>query len=77
MEKFLVKTGIYSFICSFAMGILFIDRTSTRKTSEGMFTFYKKDLTEYFLEILRFSIKVTVVLVLLALLYKLYRKYKR
>ncbi|RKQ33991.1 hypothetical protein D8M06_09230 [Oceanobacillus halophilus] len=76
MEKLLVKTGIYGFICSLAIGILFIEKTDTIQTSNGMYSYYEKDLTEYVIEILRFSIKVTIALIFLALLYKLYRTYK-
>ncbi|UOR13708.1 hypothetical protein [Halobacillus amylolyticus] len=71
-----MKTGVYGFICSLAIGILFIDKTVTVPALNGSYTGYEKDLTEYVLEVLRFSIKITIVLTVLALLYKLYRKYK-
>ncbi|SFE58873.1 hypothetical protein [Alteribacillus iranensis] len=76
MERLLVKTGIYGFIVSLALGILFIDTTGTRQ-QRGGYTFYEKDGMEYILDLLRFSIKITIVCMIVALFYTWYRKRNR
>ncbi|MBM7553583.1 hypothetical protein [Thalassobacillus pellis] len=76
MEKFIVKIASYGFICSLAIGILLIDYTVTFNTN-GSHRSYHKDLVEYILEVLRFSIKGAIALTAIAVVYKFYMKYKQ
>lgn len=73
MKKFLIKTGTYGFICSLAIGILFLPKdmalwgTVTLPRSWG----------DYILELIRFSIITTFLVILIGFLYKLNRQSKK
>ncbi|SDI22612.1 hypothetical protein SAMN05192534_12628 [Alteribacillus persepolensis] len=76
MESLLVKTGIYGFVCSLAVGILVIDTTTMVPAQTG-YTSYEKDGMEYTVELLRFSIKLTIACIIVVLIYTWYKKYRK
>lgn len=61
MEKFLVKTGIYSFIVSFSLLFVFLPRTRSTTDVNGMTSGMVIPYPEYFFNITRYSIITSIV----------------
>ncbi|MEK3990374.1 hypothetical protein [Robertmurraya sp. FSL R5-0851] len=74
MEKILVKTGIYSFIGSFFLLIIFMKREQNTIDVDGMTTFTVTPYPEYFFSILRYSVISAVIAVVLVCGYILTNK---
>lgn len=73
MEKYLIKTGIYTFVFSLAFGILFFPKDMALWGTVTLLRSWE----DYIFELIRFSIIVTILLVLLAFLYKRYLQRKK
>ncbi len=74
MEKILVKTGIYSFIGSFFLLIIFMKREQNTIDVDGMTTFTVIPYPEFFFNILRYSVISAVIAVVLVCGYILTNK---
>ncbi|WOD64890.1 hypothetical protein NQZ71_23500 (plasmid) [Niallia taxi] len=69
MEKILVKTGIYSFIVSFFLLVIFKKREISDIEEEGWTSYTEIPYSEYFFTIFRYSIITSLFAVLFMLLY--------
>lgn len=76
MERKLVKGAIYTFITSFSLFLAFLDQTPTVKTAEGFYTSIHIELGDFFLMIIKYSIRVTFVVVILLFLIEIIKKRK-
>jgi hypothetical protein len=76
MERKLVKSAIYTFITSFCLLLAFLDQTPTVQTAEGMYTTMHIEFGEFFLMIVQYSIRITLVVVLLVFLIEVIKKRK-
>lgn len=74
MEKILVKTGIYSFIGSFFLLIIFMKREQNTIDVDGMTTFTVTPYPEFFFYIFRYSVISAVIAVVLVCGYILTNK---
>ncbi|MGS2778679.1 hypothetical protein ACVBAX_15030 [Robertmurraya sp. GLU-23] len=74
MEKILVKTGIYSFIGSFFLLIIFMKREQDTIDVDGMTSFTVTPYPEFFFTILRYSVISSVIAVVLVCGYILTNK---
>ncbi|ARK32638.1 hypothetical protein [Halalkalibacter krulwichiae] len=70
MERTLVKTAIYSFILSFSMLLLFIDRVQTVQDATGAYSGVARTYPDYFLMLVRSSIAITLCVVIVVFLVK-------
>ncbi|MED4036213.1 hypothetical protein ACQRXC_21465 (plasmid) [Niallia taxi] len=69
MEKILVKTGIYSFIVSFFLLVIFKKREISDIDEEGWTSYTEIPYSEYFFTIFRYSVIISLFAVLFMLLY--------
>ena len=69
LEKILVKTGIYSFIVSFFLLVIFKKREISDIEEEGWTSYTEIPYSEYFFTIFRYSIITSLFAVLFMLLY--------
>ncbi|TRZ40549.1 hypothetical protein CEQ21_06505 [Niallia circulans] len=69
MEKILVKTGIYSFIVSFFLLVIFKKREISDIDEEGWTSYTEIPYSEYFFTIFRYSVIISLCAVLSMLLY--------
>ncbi len=76
MERILVKTGIYSFIVSFCLLVIFKSQKLSETDEEGWTSFTEIPFPEYFFTIFRYSIITCFITVLFVLLYLLVNKTK-
>ena len=76
MEKILVKTAIYTFLISFSLLLLSLDRERVTKDAVGNYSSVVYTYPEYFLMLLRYSIILTIISVLIVCLIKLYPRFK-
>ncbi|MEH6942218.1 hypothetical protein [Bacillus sp. JJ722] len=74
MEKILVKTAIYTFIVSFSLLLVSIDRVRVTKDTDGMYSSEAYSYPEYFLMLLRYSIIITFIVVIIVFVIKWYKK---
>jgi hypothetical protein len=74
VERTLVKTGIYSFITSFSLMIVLMQRVRSTTDVNGMVSSEETPYPEFFFMILKYSIIITFIMVIFIFLYK---KYKR
>ncbi|MEI2466802.1 hypothetical protein [Niallia taxi] len=74
MEKILVKTGIYSFIVSFFLLVIFKKREKSDIEEEGWTSYTEIPYSEYFFTIFRYSIITSLFAVLFMLLYNFANK---
>ncbi|MCT2345736.1 hypothetical protein M4D71_16380 [Niallia taxi] len=74
MEKILVKTGIYSFIVSFFLLVIFKKREISDIEEEGWTSYTEIPYSEYFFTIFRYSIITSLFAVLFMLLYNFANK---
>jgi uncharacterized membrane protein len=73
VEKILVKTGIYSFIVSFFLFVVFFKRERNIGFEEE--TIYEvTPLPEFFFQIFRYSVIISMLAVVAAFLYVFYLK---
>lgn len=73
MERTLVKTAIYSFITSFSLMIVLIQRVRSTTDANGMVSSEETPYTEFFFMILKYSIIITFIMVILMFFYKKYK----
>ncbi|MEH6945015.1 hypothetical protein [Bacillus sp. JJ722] len=76
MEKILVKTAIYTFLVSFSLLLVSLDRERVTQDAAGNYSSEAYTYPEYFLMLLRYSIIITFILVIVVFLIKLYKKFK-
>ncbi|ETT80743.1 hypothetical protein MKZ08_13080 [Viridibacillus sp. FSL R5-0477] len=76
MEKILVKTGIYSFVVSFFLLVVFMKIEESTTDVEGMTSFVVTPYPEFFFNIFRYSIITSIIAVLLVCVYILSNKKK-
>ncbi|MBN8203533.1 hypothetical protein [Bacillus sp. NTK034] len=69
MEKFIVKTGIYSFIVSFFLLVAFMKRIESTTDAGGMTSSVITPYPEFFFTIFRYSVITSVIAVLIAIAY--------
>ena len=67
--KILVKTGIYSFIVSFFLLVIFKKREISDIDEEGWTSYTEIPYSEYFFTIFRYSVIISLFAVLFMLLY--------
>ncbi|WP_175987400.1 hypothetical protein [Bacillus sp. Marseille-Q1617] len=73
MEKLLVKTGIYSFIISFSLFVVFLKRERNIGFEEE--TIYEiTPFPEFFFRIFRYSVIISIIAAVVAFLYVYYLK---
>ncbi|MGA5692670.1 hypothetical protein [Cytobacillus pseudoceanisediminis] len=73
VERTLVKTAIYSFITSFSLMIVLIQRVRTTEDVNGMVSSSETTYPEFFFMILKNSIIITFIMVIIMFLYKRYK----
>lgn len=66
MEKILVKIGIYSFVTSFFLLIIFLQRENETVDGDGMTSTFYTPFPEYFFTIFRYSVIASVLSVIVA-----------
>ncbi|MGG0666854.1 hypothetical protein ABE042_22530 [Viridibacillus arvi] len=76
MEKILVKTGIYSFVISFFLLVVFMKIEKSTTDIEGMTSFVVTPYPEFFFNIFRYSIITSIIAVILVCVYILSNKKK-
>jgi len=76
MEKILVKTGIYSFIVSFFLLVVFMKKEESTTDTEGMTSFVITPYPEFFFHIFRYSIITSIIAVIFVCAYLLSSKKK-
>ncbi|MGE7837639.1 hypothetical protein [Viridibacillus arvi] len=76
MEKILVKTGIYSFVVSFFLLVVFTKIEESITDVEGMTSFVVTPYPEFFFNIFRYSIITSIIAVILVCVYILSNKKK-
>ncbi|MDQ0229160.1 hypothetical protein J2S19_000410 [Metabacillus malikii] len=74
MERTLIKTAIYSFITSFSLMIVLIQRVKSTTDANGMVSGEEIPYPEFFYMILKNSIIITIVMVVIIFLYKKLRR---
>jgi hypothetical protein len=74
VERTLVKTAIYSFIISFSLMIVLIQRVRSTTDVNGMVSSVETHYPEFFFMILKNSIIITFIMVIFIFLYKKYKK---
>lgn len=65
MEKILVKTGLYSFIGSFILLIIFMKREENTIDVDGFTTLIVTPYPEFFFTIFRYSVIASVIAIIL------------
>ena len=73
MERTLVKTAIYSFITSFSLMIVLIQRVRSTTDANEMVSPEETPYPEFFFMILKYSIIITFIMVILMFFYKKYK----
>ena len=76
MEKIVVKTGIYSFIVSFFLLVVFMKKEESTTDVEGMTSSVITPYSEFFFHILRYSIITSIIAVIFVCAYLLWNKKK-
>jgi len=76
MEKILVKTGIYSFIVSFFLLVVFTKKEESTTDVEGMTSFVITPYPEFFFHIFRYSIITSIIAVIFVCAYLMSNKKK-
>lgn len=61
MEKFLVKTGIYSFVISFLLLFILIPREESTTDLNGMSSFTETSYTDFFFNLARYSVIISII----------------
>ncbi|RHW30950.1 hypothetical protein D1B33_18110 [Lysinibacillus yapensis] len=74
MERTLVKTAIYSFVTSFSLLLVLIQRVKYTTDLEGMGSFEETSYPDFFFMILRYSIIITYIMVIVVFLSKRFKK---
>ncbi|MEG9295175.1 hypothetical protein V6B33_01830 [Mangrovibacillus sp. Mu-81] len=74
MEKILVKTGIYSFIISFFLFVAFFKREKMTTDFEGMSSYEVTPFSQFFFQIFRYSVIISIIGVVIACAYLFYMK---
>jgi len=76
MEKIVVKTGIYSFIVSFFLLVVFMKKEESTTDVEGMTSYVITPYPEFFFHIFRYSIITSIIAVIFVCAYLLSNKKK-
>ena len=76
MDRTLVKTAIYSFITSFLLLLVWVDRIRITTDVNGMTSAERSSYPDYFFMILQYSIRISFIIVICVFLIKLYKKQK-
>jgi hypothetical protein len=76
VERTLVKTAIYSFITSFLLLLVWVDRIRITTDVNGMTSAEGNSYPDYFFMILQYSIRISFIIVISVFLIKLYKKQK-
>jgi predicted cation transporter len=66
LEKILVKTGIYSFIVSFFLFVVFFKREKLTTDVDGMSSYEITPFPQYFFQIFRYSVIISIIAVVVA-----------
>jgi ABC-type spermidine/putrescine transport system permease subunit I len=66
LEKILVKTGIYSFIISFFLFVVFFKREKLTTDVDGMSSYEITPFPQYFFQIFRYSVIISIIAVVVA-----------
>jgi hypothetical protein len=74
VEKILVKTGVYSIIVSFFLFVTFFKREKMTTDFEGMSSIEVTPFPQYFFQIFRYSVIISIIAVVVAFLYVRYLK---
>jgi hypothetical protein len=74
VEKILVKTGIYSFIVPFLLFVIFFKREKEMEFDEEGTMFEITPFPEFFFQIFRYSVIISIIAVVAAFLYVRYLK---
>jgi ABC-type spermidine/putrescine transport system permease subunit I len=74
VEKMLVKTGIYSFILSFFLFVVFLKREKTTTDFEGMSSYEVTPFPQFFFQIFRYSVIISIIGIVIACAYVFYQK---
>ena len=72
-----MKTAIYSFITSFLLLLVSIDRIEHVRDAAGMYSGVETSYPDYFFMIFRYSIRITFIIVINVFLIKLFNYYKQ
>ncbi|WP_226577722.1 hypothetical protein [Halobacillus litoralis] len=76
MEKLLVKTAVYTFILSFSVFFVWIDRVKTVKDSSGMYSGVEIPYAQFFFNITHHAIVTTLIILAGVCFVMILRKYK-
>lgn len=76
VERTLVKTAIYSFIASFLLLLVLVDRVRMTTDINGMTSAEEKSYPDYFSMILQYSIIISFIIVISVFLINRYKKQK-
>ncbi|MFS0781303.1 hypothetical protein [Bacillus sp. 1P06AnD] len=76
MEKLLVKTALYTFVVSFSIMLVLVDRVRVTKDVTGMYSSEAYTYPDYFFMLIRYSLILTFIAVLIVILKKGWVKYK-
>ncbi|TDL76157.1 hypothetical protein [Peribacillus frigoritolerans] len=74
MEKILVKTAIYSFISSFSLLLVFLNRTKFTEDVNGMGSPEVTSYQDFFFAILEYSIIISIIAIILVFVYLQFNK---
>lgn len=69
-----MKTGIYSFIVSFFLFVIFLKREKMTTDFDEMSSFEVTPFPQYFFQIFRYSVIISIIAVVVAFLYVRYLK---
>ncbi len=74
MEKIIVKTAIYSFIISFSLLLVFLNRTYSTEDVNGYISTSGTSYPDFFFMITEYSIILSIISVILVFAYLRFRK---
>ncbi|MCM3599073.1 hypothetical protein M4D55_25385 [Metabacillus idriensis] len=74
MEKILVKTAIYSFITSFSLLLVFLNRTKFTEDVNGMGSSEVTSYPDFFFMIVEYSIIISIIAIILVFVYLRFNK---
>ncbi|OIU72814.1 hypothetical protein [Rossellomorea aquimaris] len=74
MEKILVKTGVYTLIVSFFLFVIFFKREKEMEIDEEATMYEITPFPEFFFQIFRYSVIISIIGVVVAFLYIRYLK---
>ncbi|MCA1054033.1 hypothetical protein LCM10_03455 [Rossellomorea aquimaris] len=69
MEKVIVKTGTYTFILSFFLFVIFMNREEPFEVGDGGMSSFVTPYPDFFFQIFKFSAITTVIAIIIASLY--------